>query len=41
MVSVPGFASMADDLYEDTVPTADVPLLTDSYAPTDSLIPVQ
>lgn len=41
MVSVPGFASMADDLYEDTVAIADVPLLTDSYAPTDSLIPVQ
>jgi spermidine synthase len=38
---VPGFAEMADDLYDTAVPLADVPLMTDAYAPTDSLISVQ
>ena len=40
-VSVAGFAEMADDLYTGTVLVEDVPLLTDSHAPTDSLIDVQ
>jgi hypothetical protein len=38
---VPGFAEMADDLYHTAVPLADVPLMTDAYAPTDSLISVK
>jgi spermidine synthase len=38
---VPGFAEMAGDLYGEAVPLADVPLMTDAYAPTDSLISVQ
>jgi spermidine synthase len=41
VVKVPGFAEMANDLYSGTVLFADVPVLTDSYAPTDSLIQVQ
>ena len=40
-VSIAGFAGMADDLYTGTVLVEDVPLLTDSHAPTDSLIDVQ
>ncbi len=40
-VSVDGFADMAADLYSDPIPVADVPLLTDAHAPTDSLIRVQ
>jgi spermidine synthase len=40
-VSVAGFAEMADDLYPGPVSVADVPVLTDAYAPTDSLIEVQ
>jgi len=40
-VTIDGFAEMADDLYTEPVPVADVPLLTDSHAPTDSLIQVQ
>jgi spermidine synthase len=40
-VSIEGFAGMADDLYTAPVAVADVPLLTDSHAPTDSLIQVQ
>jgi hypothetical protein len=32
---------MAWDLYTEPVPVADVPLLTDDYAPVDSLITVQ
>jgi len=40
-VSIAGFDRMAEDLYTDLVPVADVPLLTDSHAPTDSLIEVQ
>ncbi len=39
-VSVPGFAEFDDDLYTELVPLGDVPLLTDDYAPTDSLIHV-
>jgi spermidine synthase len=38
---VPGLAEMVDDLYLEAVPLADVPLMTDAYAPTDSLISVQ
>jgi spermidine synthase len=34
----PGFAAMGKDLYTKLVPVSDVPLLTDEYAPTDSLI---
>lgn len=41
MVTIDGFAQMADDLYTAPVEVADVPLLTDSHAPTDSLIQVQ
>jgi len=37
-VSIEGFETFADDLYDRPVPVADVPLLTDSHAPTDSLI---
>jgi spermidine synthase len=41
IVTVPGFEAMAADLYTAPVPVADVPLLTDAYAPVDSLIKVQ
>ena len=40
-VSVPGFAQMGDDLYTKLVPVADVPELSDAFAPVDSLIKVQ
>jgi len=40
-VKVEGFADMADDLYTGLVDTADVPVMTDAYAPTDSLISVE
>lgn len=40
-VTIAGFEDMADDLYLEPVEVADVPLLTDSHAPTDSLIQVQ
>lgn len=40
-VTIDGFAEMADDLYTEPVAVEDVPLLTDSHAPTDSLIQVQ
>jgi spermidine synthase len=40
-VKVPGFAEMADGLYAHMVDTSDSPIMTDSYAPTDSLINVQ
>ena len=40
-VSITGFAEMADDLYTERVRVEDVPLLTDSHAPTDALIDVQ
>ncbi|HZL03862.1 MAG TPA: fused MFS/spermidine synthase, partial [Coriobacteriia bacterium] len=40
-VSVPGFAQMTDDLYTKLVPVADVPELSDAFAPVDSLIKVQ
>jgi len=39
-VTIEGFETFADDLYEKPVPVADVPLLTDSHAPTDALINV-
>ncbi len=39
-VQVAGFADMANDLYTTAVDTADVPIMTDAYAPTDSLISV-
>jgi len=39
-VKLAGFAGFARDLYTGVVPLADVPLLTDAYAPTDSLIKV-
>jgi spermidine synthase len=41
MVTVPDFELMAEDLYTAPVAVADVPLLTDAHAPTDSLIQVQ
>jgi spermidine synthase len=40
-VTIEGFPEMWYDLYTEPVPVADVPLLTDSHAPTDSLIRVQ
>ena len=40
-VSVPGFDEMGDDLYTKLVPVADVPELSDAFAPVDSLIKVQ
>jgi spermidine synthase len=40
-VTIAGFEAMGDDLYTEMVPMADVPVLTDSHAPTDSLIKVQ
>lgn len=39
-VTVPGYADMGADLYTGVVRLADVPLLTDDYAPVDSLIEV-
>ncbi len=41
MVTIEGFDRYGDDLYTEPVPLADVPVLTDSHAPTDSLIEVQ
>jgi len=40
-VKVAGFPEFANDLYPGVLPLADVPLLTDAHAPTDSLIKVQ
>lgn len=40
-VTIEGFPSFADDFWAEPVPVADVPLLTDAHAPTDSLIDVQ
>jgi spermidine synthase len=40
-VKVPGFAEMASGMYTRAVDASDVPMMTDSYAPTDSLISVQ
>jgi len=40
-VKLLGFPEFARDLYTGVVPLADVPILTDAYAPTDSLIQVQ
>ena len=40
-VTIAGFESFGDDLYTQVVRVGDVPLLTDSHAPTDSLIQVQ
>jgi len=39
-VTITDFPAFADDLYTDPVDSSDVPLLTDSHAPTDSLIKV-
>lgn len=39
-VSVPGFETFGADLYTKPVPTADVPDISDRYAPVDSLIRV-
>jgi spermidine synthase len=39
-VKVAEFESFARDLYPGMIPLADVPILTDEYAPTDSLIQV-
>ncbi|MDO8964120.1 MAG: fused MFS/spermidine synthase [Coriobacteriia bacterium] len=40
-VSIAGYPEMALDLYTGMVPVADVPKMTDAYAPTDSLIDVK
>lgn len=40
-VKVRGFPDMAGDLYTGLVDTADVPVMTDAYAPTDSLISIE
>ncbi len=39
-VSIDGFEEFGADLYTGPLPTDDVPLLTDSYAPVDTLIPI-
>jgi len=39
-VTIRGFESFGNDLYTDVIPLADVPNLTDEFAPTDSLIHV-
>jgi spermidine synthase len=39
-VKIAGFEAFGDDLYTGIVPVADVPNLTDEFAPTDSLIEV-
>jgi len=39
-VVIPGFDRYAADLYTEPIETADVPLLTDSHAPVDSLVPL-
>ncbi len=39
-VSVRGFADFGADLYRRRVPTAGVPVLSDRYAPADSMLPV-
>jgi hypothetical protein len=38
---VPGLAKMGADLYTGIVQLGDVPVMTDAYAPTDSLISAQ
>jgi spermidine synthase len=40
LVRVPKFQGFCDDLYTASIPTTDVPVLTDRYAPVDSLIPL-
>jgi phospholipid N-methyltransferase len=40
-VKLDGFPGFARDLYTEMVPVADVPVMTDAHAPTDSLIEVQ
>ncbi len=40
LITIPGFEKFGEDLYTGRVDTSDVPLLTDSHAPTDSLIHV-
>ncbi len=40
IVTITGFERFGADLYETAIPTADVPVLTDAHAPTDSLIEV-
>jgi spermidine synthase len=39
-VTIDGFPSFLDDLYTGSIDVSDVPLLTDAYAPVDSLIEV-
>lgn len=39
-VTIDGFETFGEDLYTEIVPVADVPELTDAFAPTDSLIQV-
>ncbi|MHB8966491.1 MAG: spermidine synthase, partial [Coriobacteriia bacterium] len=39
-VTIEGFETYGNDLYTEIVPVADVPELTDAFAPTDSLIEV-
>jgi len=38
---VPGISKMGADLYSAIVQLGDIPVMTDAYAPTDSLISVQ
>ena len=40
-VKVEGFSGFSADLYDSIVPLGDVPVMTDAYAPTDSLIDVR
>jgi len=39
-VTYPHFVQYATDYYEAPIPVADVPILTDDYAPVDTLLPV-
>jgi spermidine synthase len=39
-ITYPEFVRYAADYYDAPIPTADVPLLTDDYAPVDTLLPV-
>jgi hypothetical protein len=40
-VKLAGFPEFSADLYSAVVPLGDVPVMTDAYAPTDSLIDVR
>jgi hypothetical protein len=39
-VTFPRFLSYAADYYHEAIPVDDVPILTDDYAPVDTLLPL-